>query len=676
MKFKKVLTLVLIFILAFALVGCGNQNTEASLANNLDKSTTRLSSLISSLEGVEYEDIIIDNISPLENVSYRYGSTQTSNKQSNVLQKTKSYEVGGLSNKKYNDNVIAAKAPKQSSNAKYVSNNGEKIDINRTRSTNRNNLINKSKNINKTYSTKYANNNNYCENGNCYSINNTNSQNSRYSYTSSYRPKYVNDVSENFSRNQLDNYLNSIEEMYDLCADCVCCDAEYKNELSKLQQNIKDCKKYCSKLRDGTIILTEEEIKDCYECIDSLTNCIGRLKSTKGNIGSKTTEILKNKDNFSNKVSSLKDGYRGLYNALESRLQYIKQCNDNINCVFDILSKSNVDMKQAEKNKSDESDILKEQEKLEKEQNALENQTNNDSFLNYRNNELDNTDYNSTIENNTNKNNNKITDNNNSLSNKNDNLTDINDNVGSKNNNNENNTNSNTNNADNKTEKSVNSIEEQNKNYDLNNNSNVNENTEQNNLNSNTNLTNNTEIQDTENQSYEKTNNQNAINNVNKSDNKPKTSKQIVTKRTQKTTQNPNNNNNTSKTNTNNQTASYPINNGVNYGYGYGYPNGYNGPIMPYGNNVPYPPRNIDTYKTIVKNTDTYKPNYVPNNTNNDTNTVEETTTTYEIENAPENNNSVENNLDNNENNNANTKNNVETSKLNEVAKPVYDVKD
>ena len=144
MKLKKVLTLVLIFMLTFALVGCGNQNTEAALANNLDKNVSKLSTLISSLENIEYEDIIIDNISPLENVSYKYGTTQTS-RQNNILQKTKSYEVGSLSGKQPSDNVITTSTKKQNANAKYVSNNGEKIDINNQNSTNSNTILNQNK---------------------------------------------------------------------------------------------------------------------------------------------------------------------------------------------------------------------------------------------------------------------------------------------------------------------------------------------------------------------------------------------------------------------------------------------------------------------------------------------------------------------------------------------------
>ena len=48
--------------------------------------------------------------------------------------------------------------------------------------------------------------------------------------------------------------------------------------------------------------------------------------------------------------------------------------------------------------------------------------------------------------------------------------------------------------------------------------------------------------------------------------------------------------------------TTYPYNNGYNYGNGY--------------NNYPYPPRNIDTYHTIYKNIDTYRPNYPIENNN------------------------------------------------------------
>ena len=574
MKFKKILTLIITLILATCLVGCGNQNTEAAIANNLEKSASKLSTVISTLEDIDYEDIIIDDISPIDNAqsmstvskitSYQAAKNNTN---SQILQKTKSYEVGkgNFVSKNINTSkALPANAPKQDPNAKYVSKN-EKIDIQKTQYKKLN-----TRNVDETSSSQNCENgtcddnqsNLFCQNGYCYNVNNTSiSNNSNFKKT--YTPKYVNEISENFTRNQLDSYLQSIESIYNLCADCVSCNAECKNEQSKLKQSVKDCKTYCPKLRDGTITLTDDEILECNQNLQSLSNFISRLKSTKGNVSTKSNEIEKIKDNFGNKLATVKEAYQNLYKALESRLDYLKQCNENINCVFDILNKSNVNMIEAEKNKSNESDILNEQEKLEEEQKAIDEQ-NQKNDINFNQNTLNNQYLNNQNSNNVNKN---IT-----YNTKNPQNTNLN--------------------------KNKNNYNYQNKQ----NTDNINKNSQ-------------TKSNSLNNQSFQ---NQN---------------KQIVKKNTQTTTQNYDSNI------VNNQTQTYPqntvnqpvLNNGVN-NYGYNNPYGYNGPILPYGNNTPYPPRNIDTYRNIVKNIDTYRPNYVPNNVPN---VVQNTTTTYEVENLP-----------------------------------------
>ena len=530
MKFRRYLVLILTLILSISLVGCGNQNTEAAVANNLEKNVSKLSTVITILEEIDYEDIVIDDISPLgetqiENTTY---NTQNTSKKTSFLQKTKAYEIGNM-------NI----SPKNEPNAKYVSQESEKIDLQK-RPQKR--LLKNPKQIDAESTVQNCENGEcnktYCENGNCYNVENTGTYSTKQ--IRKYTPKYVNETSENFTRNQLDIYLENIESVYDCCADCISCSAEYKSEEAKLMQNLKDCKTYCSKLRDGTITLTESEIKDCNQCLQTLSNYIARLKSTKGNITTKAKEIEVLKENFGSNLTDLKSAYQKLFRALDTRLDYMKQCNENINCIFDIINKTNVNIKEAEKNKSDEEDIIHNQEMLENE-----------------NRERENTEY-----------------------------------------------------------------------FD------------------NTTLNNN-ESQD----NYGVVANQTKSNNTTKNQtNKPKKITRVVK-------ENVNNNQDVYNRNLSQQTQNtipQPIlNNNPNYvnnGYGYGYPNGYYGPVMPYGNNPAYPPRNIDTYRYITKNTDTYRPNYVPNTNQNGLNNNTQNTETYIIEEETDNQNNDENNNKKNEN--------------------------
>lgn len=558
MKFKKYLVLILILILSISLVGCGNQNTEVAVANNLEKNVSKLSTVITTLEDIEYEDIVIDDISPLdsaqtENINYHAENTNT---KTNFLQKTKVYQVG-------NDGTMTINAPKHDQNAKYVSRESEKIDLQKRPQK----RLLKNPHGNDIQKTAQNCNNGecetYCKDGKCYTgqnpqynanniqssnnnynttrlNNNTSNENNYSTKTKQYKPKYINETSENFTRNQLDKYLQNVENLYDCCADCISCCAEFKIEEAKLMQNMKDCKTYCSKLRDGTITLTENEISKCNQCLQNLSSCIARLKSTKGNLKNKTLEIESLKDNFGNKLTDLKTAYEKLYNALDNRLEYVKECNQNINCIFDIINKTNVNVKEAEKNKSNEEDIIHNQEMLENE-----------------NRERENTEYfdNTTLNNNESQDNYRVVANQTKSNNK-------------------------TKNQTNKPKKITRVVKE-----------NVN-------------------------------NNQDVYN-------------RNLSQQTQNTTPQPILNNNP---------------NYVNNGYGYGYPNGYYGPVLPYGNNPAYPPRNIDTYRYITKNTDTYRPNYVPNTNQNGLNNNTQNTETYIIEEETDNQNNDENNNKKNEN--------------------------
>ena len=320
MKFKKIFTFLIVFILAIGLVGCGNQNTETAIASNLDKDAKKLMSIVNTLDDIEYEDIVIEDISPISD-SYNVKNTS-------ALKKTKIYKVSSQNREYVNDSILSSSKPKQNSNAQYV--NGSKIDA-----------------TNEIYPKKYT-------------------------------PKYVNDVSENFSRDNLDLYINNLEQLYNVCADCLSCDAECKLEKSRLEQNLKDSKVYIQKLKDGSIKLSENEILKCNEILKDLTSCTTRLKSTKGIVYSKINQIALSKDNFTAKIDALTSQYQNLLEALDTRLDTLKCCNTNLNCIYDIINKTNVDVKKAEQNKSDKEDLILSQEKLNNE-NRYNNQVENDN---------------------------------------------------------------------------------------------------------------------------------------------------------------------------------------------------------------------------------------------------------------------------------------------------------
>ena len=509
MKFKRYLVFIITIMLAVCLVGCGEANTEKAVANNIEKSTAKLDGIIERLDEMNYEDIIIDDISP-------FGVENTSI--SSKLEKTKYYSVGTGETKTYPTSILTANKSKD--NAKFVST--DKIDLDKTSGT--------------KFNTTNAGNQN-CTNGNCYS-----NKNYSATRTSNYKPRYVNETSESFSRDGLNNYLILIENVYNTCSDCISCDAECKNEMSKIKQNISDCKVLSSKLKDGSIKLSESEIDSCNNCLNDLQACSYKLNLTKDNINLKEKNVTKLKDNLSKNLISLQDAYSKLLSALESRLDYLCGCNDCINSLCDIINKTNVNIAEAEKNKSNEQDIVRNEEKLKGEQAQNVDDVSSNNYLTNnisKKSSNSNQNKNYTAKNTTKKFNN----NNSSNSKKIDyaNKTDFN-NQGK--------------------------ITKNNTNYakKASNSNNFNENNKENkNLNNNNNLQN----RQNDNQNFNNTQNANLESNM---------------------------------PNTNYGATYNPAPNGNNFPYGYNYQNGYGYPYNYGYGNTPYPPRNIDTYRTITKN--------------------------------------------------------------------------
>ena len=513
MKAKKIIVFCFTLFLAFCLVGCGNAKTSTAVGNNLNKTVDNLSGVIQKLEEVNYNDIVINDINPLKDNTFNTVSSK-------YTQKSKWYTVGAIGEDK----------PKY--NAKYV--NSDQVDNNK---------------IDLTDNTD-------CENGDCYNV----------PSTSSYKPKYVNKVSNSFVRTSLDGYIQNIESLYNECADCISCEAECKNAKNILTQNIKDCKTLCQKLKDGTIDLSQTEIDTCNDYLKILQSLTNRLGTTKGNVKTKVNSIVKVKNNYNTQIDSVKEAYQKLLEALETRLECYNECNNTIYSIQDVINKTNVNIKEAEKNKSESKDINKNWTEKVEDVNKKQSITNKTNIINSKNPNYEQQKNN--IFGNTN--------NQNSLS-------------------------SNQNTMNNTTPNSNKNLQNsQNKTSDLNNQT-------QNNQITNQGLTNKQSNFGTQN------NNQNqnlSNNNFQVQNSQPPYEEPII--------EQPKVNNNQPQTNTTNQSPvannqppvlnnqnpqrpvvnnGYPQNNGIGYN---NYPNGVNNG---------YPPRNIDTYQNINKNIDTYRPN-------------------------------------------------------------------
>lgn len=554
MKFKRFLTFVAIILLSVCVVGCGNNNTTTAVANNLQKNADRLSTVVSKLEEFDNRDIVVKDISPLQ-----AEADIASYSQSMAL-----YSKYG-SNLGYSTSKTSARP--NDKNAKYVNATGQKISANTPYQS--------------TYmGTKTDNNlvpSNYA--GETYA-GNSNFKTAQKAY----KTRYVNDITQNFTRDSVDSYLSKVENCYNSCADCIGCNAEYKIEKTRLEQNLRDCKVVCQRLRDGTITLSQQEIEQCQKCLNSLNSNIQRLKSTKGNVSAKQKNVEKLKSNFASNLVTLDDAYQKLSDALQCRIECVKDCNNDLNCLFDIINKTNVNISDAQKNKSDQKDIELSKEKLQNEINQSQNSNNSYPM---QDNNLTNLGNAGNAQNST-KNIDDKTVKNPAITNQTDNL--------------QNESNAKINANKHQDINTQNTTNPQNQNGMQTRLSEQNKNIKNNTTNLNNNPANNLDY-----------NNQNANlaqNRQNATNQNPKAQNYAQSTQNRQIVDSNGNQNVNSGTQNNN---AYGQNNydGTNQNYGY------NGP---YQNGYPYPPKNIDTYRNITKNIDTYGPYYAGYNRTNEQN--------------------------------------------------------
>ena len=123
MKKKKILIAIFCFSLAICLAGCGETNTAKAIATGIDKKTQKLEAVVASMEDINYNDIVISEISPLEDQTFNTVST------GNSLSKKKWYTIGGASQSATKTSTVVD-GNKKFPNARYVSQkSGDKIGL-------------------------------------------------------------------------------------------------------------------------------------------------------------------------------------------------------------------------------------------------------------------------------------------------------------------------------------------------------------------------------------------------------------------------------------------------------------------------------------------------------------------------------------------------------------------
>lgn len=325
---KKFFSVVMIVMLMFVFTGCGSTPAK-NVSNNIVKSTEKLSTLINNLDGLSTEDIDIQDISPLSSKQTIENSTNSN--------KTVSKRIS-LNNKKnttYNANKLTKKYNLSLQLLNVTNPRNSKVKIKKI--TNQEKEIDKENSIpkyNEDIDENFLIDDNNYENEEDITNNDYNDNNKE----SFYSPKYKNEISDSFSTYNLDEYYNKLKRLYTKCADCISTQTEYNNCLNGCKNSINSCQNLAKLLKDGKIVLSDDELDECNKLIENVNNCIKLIQDTKGDLKKLIENIKPLIKNYNLNIDDCSNCYDSILNCLDKRIENLKQCEKNLNDVIDVLS--------------------------------------------------------------------------------------------------------------------------------------------------------------------------------------------------------------------------------------------------------------------------------------------------------------------------------------------------
>lgn len=322
---KKFFSVVMIVMLMLVFTGCGSTPAK-TVSNNIVKSTEKLSTLINNLDGLSTEDIDIQDISPISskqeiNTLNNSKSNQTVSKKISLNNKKNTTYSANKLTRKYNLSLqlLDATNPRNSKvKIKRVASNDSEMD-------NENPIPKYNEDIDENFLIDENNENQ--EN-----LDNNDNKDNFYS------PKYKNDISDSFSTYNLDEYYNKLKNLYTKCADCISTQAEYNNCLNGCKNSINSCQNLAKLLKDGKIVLSDEELDECNKLLENVNNGIKLIQNTKGDLKKLIENIKPLIKNYNLNIDDCSNCYDSILNCLDKRIENLKQCEKSLNEVIDVLS--------------------------------------------------------------------------------------------------------------------------------------------------------------------------------------------------------------------------------------------------------------------------------------------------------------------------------------------------
>ena len=264
---KKFLALLLIVLVGFTFVGCGD--SKSALANSIEANVSRLSKLLDENKDIKEEDISIKELYS----SNSSASTINAKSQKNNSNKTNNSRVAGSK-----QNIV---------------NLGKKIK-NTPRPTGKTQIVKKSDNIN---------------------ISN-NITNQRLT-NGSYKPRKVSNV--NYNNSGFQNYLSKIEDLYLMMNDAIYANNECNNLKSEIKQNCNTIRGLCKDLKKDKIKLTDSQVQTCHDLLAGLNKNTNTLNNTKNDVQTECNAVKRMNVNPNSNLEQISTKYIKLINCLDEK---------------------------------------------------------------------------------------------------------------------------------------------------------------------------------------------------------------------------------------------------------------------------------------------------------------------------------------------------------------------
>lgn len=313
---KKILSIILsvAFALTLMVTLSGCNDTNSSLANNINESVKRARTVLEQTPEVSNDELVFEEIMSLSKTNGSASATTISTKESNyVATKNDKVNVSNINNEKPMKRIPLPELDRQ-----IVRSSDRVTDSTLGLISNDKLLTDKPNNITTAR------------------LNSRRVSDSSRLTSSHYVPRRISSV--NYNNAGFVSYLGQVEDLYLMMNDAVCANGN----INSCKSSILDCcdllESLSQQLKSKEIELTDDQINSCKGLLDELGNCTNKVASSRNDVQNGCSSARQSTENSGFKVEKISSSYVKLINCLDSRESYYNSMLSCMNQLQAILS--------------------------------------------------------------------------------------------------------------------------------------------------------------------------------------------------------------------------------------------------------------------------------------------------------------------------------------------------